>query len=646
MAHRNVSVIVDPPPETPWWSMASDNRRGAAPRRLAAIALLAVTVLVLHCCYYLPFISDDALISLRYAARLLDGRGLTWTDGPRVEGYSNLLWILLAALLGALGLDLIVAVWVLGIVCMAIVILAATFWYSRSCRTEKHVSLLPLIVGLMFFCLSGPIAAWAVGGLEQPLCAALLGLAIPWLYQAVDSSAPDLRPVAAASVCLGLLCLTRPDSPLFVAGAAAALFANRLLLRRPISWKQLAVVVSVPVACYLGQLVFRVVYYHDWVPNTARAKMMPSWHHFLGGLVYDAKGFVTLAPLSLVAVVALVAMLFSPSRRGRGIVLALMLAPWLLYLAFIGGDIFPAVRHFVPVIVILMYALIDGTQFVIERWELQSRISVKRAFVRGGAVAFLMFIVVQFTIRPNRTAKTERYEWKGKEIGLLLKRAFDDEQPTIAVTAAGAVPYWFELPALDMLGLNDHYLARHPPANAGQGDLAHELGEVNYVIERRPDIICFYIGFHAAGDRVYLSMTDNPEFLDAYREVRVQVDGPKPYNAVLWFRVESTKTGIRQSPAECIVPGYLFATSDDTYTHLADDGSLVATITSGQPASLTFHSSLPLEDWQVTFESSPAGGATAHVKRDGELVTIEIEAKTPNVELREVVLKDPHSRYN
>ena len=40
----------------------------------------------LHACRYMPFICDDALISLRYAKRLLEGQGLTWNPGERVEG--------------------------------------------------------------------------------------------------------------------------------------------------------------------------------------------------------------------------------------------------------------------------------------------------------------------------------------------------------------------------------------------------------------------------------------------------------------------------------------------------------------------------------------------------------------------------------
>ena len=75
--------------------------------RAGFLLALSFALLVLHALQYWPFLSDDALISLRYADRLLAGHGLTWTEGAAVEGYSNLLWILLAAGLGGLGFDLI-----------------------------------------------------------------------------------------------------------------------------------------------------------------------------------------------------------------------------------------------------------------------------------------------------------------------------------------------------------------------------------------------------------------------------------------------------------------------------------------------------------------------------------------------------------
>ena len=73
---------------------------------VALVLLVSLGSLCTHARHYLPFLADDALISLRYANRLLEGNGLTWTDGHPVEGYSNLSWTLLVALLGALGMDL------------------------------------------------------------------------------------------------------------------------------------------------------------------------------------------------------------------------------------------------------------------------------------------------------------------------------------------------------------------------------------------------------------------------------------------------------------------------------------------------------------------------------------------------------------
>ena len=72
-------------------------RPRASWRWTALAALPALALFALQAGWPWPFFSDDSFISLRYAARLLAGEGLTWTDGERVEGYSNLLWVLLTA---------------------------------------------------------------------------------------------------------------------------------------------------------------------------------------------------------------------------------------------------------------------------------------------------------------------------------------------------------------------------------------------------------------------------------------------------------------------------------------------------------------------------------------------------------------------
>ncbi len=51
------------------------------------------------------FLTDDAFISFRYVQNLLEGHGLVFNVGERVEGYSNFLWVLeLAAIWKVLGI--------------------------------------------------------------------------------------------------------------------------------------------------------------------------------------------------------------------------------------------------------------------------------------------------------------------------------------------------------------------------------------------------------------------------------------------------------------------------------------------------------------------------------------------------------------
>jgi hypothetical protein len=142
-------------------------------RALLLAGLLLALLFALHCAYYWPFLSDDALVSLRYATRLASGSGLTWTDGERVEGYSNLLWVLLTAGGKLLGFDLIGSARALGGLgaCSALILAGITPHLLR-------LSLPRLIGGGLVLALSSPLAVWAIGGLEQGFMAGVLALAL------------------------------------------------------------------------------------------------------------------------------------------------------------------------------------------------------------------------------------------------------------------------------------------------------------------------------------------------------------------------------------------------------------------------------------------------------------------------------------
>src|SRR5262245_53412039 len=110
----------DPVSRQPKAMGTADPESKRVPTAIVVLVILAFSLLLcLHAAYYLPFISDAALISLRYVKRLVAGYGLTWTDGPPVEGYSNLLGMLLLIPFVRLGFDRINSARCLGVLCMA-----------------------------------------------------------------------------------------------------------------------------------------------------------------------------------------------------------------------------------------------------------------------------------------------------------------------------------------------------------------------------------------------------------------------------------------------------------------------------------------------------------------------------------------------
>ncbi|MEZ4824399.1 MAG: hypothetical protein R2942_19210 [Ignavibacteria bacterium] len=52
------------------------------------------------------FIQDDAFISFRYVQNFVDGNGLVFNIGERVEGYANLLWVLILSVFVKMNFDI------------------------------------------------------------------------------------------------------------------------------------------------------------------------------------------------------------------------------------------------------------------------------------------------------------------------------------------------------------------------------------------------------------------------------------------------------------------------------------------------------------------------------------------------------------
>jgi uncharacterized protein YodC (DUF2158 family) len=150
-------------------------------------------------------------------------------------------------------------------------------------------------------------------------------------------------------------------------------------------------------------------------------------------------------------------------REPKLLVLSAMTALWFAYVLVFGGD-FMQFRMLVPVMPFL---------FILIAWTLCS--VVRSRGLRAGLVGVILVGsafcgIVHGRGMFNRGAESVRRlsehmtaasdNWPG--IGVALNRAFSgDSSVLIAVTTAGAIPYYSRLRAIDMLGLNDPWVARH-----------------------------------------------------------------------------------------------------------------------------------------------------------------------------------------
>src|SRR5688572_4968688 len=326
-------------------------------RELPALSVvtLGAVVLLVHADRYMPFFADDSFISMRYAERLLEGKGLTWNDGERVEGYSNLLWVLALAFVSAFGIDMLLAARALGVACFVVCMGAIAFSCAPKSFRDRRLAAAP--GGVLGIGLTGIVGVWAIAGLEHPLLAALVSAGSAWTLHNLRSrpeAALTARAWIGPGVLFGLASWTRPDGALFAATVAGTLVCVPSTFRR--RTRAVAVILGLTAAFSLAQLAFRLGYYGEWVPNTARAKLAWTPQRLAEGWDHVLAGYAGLWPLALVAASGLWPILRDAGARLRLLVPLGGGVAWSVYLIAIGGDFFAAWRHFVPIVVLLAFA--------------------------------------------------------------------------------------------------------------------------------------------------------------------------------------------------------------------------------------------------------------------------------------------------
>lgn len=481
---------------------------------------LPFAALLLHAFYYYPFFIDDAFISLRYSQRLIEGHGLNWNDGERVEGYSNLSWTLLCAGLGALGFDLVASARITCLLATLAAMCAIVYYHHRRGAGNPYLLLVPNLT----FAFCAPVAIWSIGGLEGTLIMALLAWAFVLALELLE--APDRKTAVHIGALLGFVCLTRPEGPVFAALISGTLLLLSTVPRRKLL-RDLLTICVVPFLFFAGQVAFRLAYYGDWLPNSYYAKVALTGSRLVIGLNYTVSSLALfLPPLLVVLLNADKLGRRSPYPRQRRTVLfcILIILPWLALVTLAGGDMEPGYRHILPVVPLFVLMVRECCVIFYDSGPAYKTHIFFSCMLAG-------FLYLQSGFTENARALEEDWEWEVRELALWMRGHYDGKQPLVAVNNAGVIPYYTGFPSIDMFGINDGYLTRHKDANFGHGLLGHELFSTDYVLRRKPDIIVFYTGTRepAYGEDI----AENPEFMRHYAPKDIELPS---YTATIWLR--------------------------------------------------------------------------------------------------------------
>lgn len=445
--------------------------------------------------YFVLF--EDAMVSMSYARNLVRGEGLVMNPGEFVEGYTNPVWTLWMAVAHLPGLDdskvsLLIQL-------TGVLILLALVWMVA--RVSSIISggkplapLLAAIFGVLYF----PMIDWVLQGMEVGLAALVVLICIwlalkslktgefsPWLY-----------------FVLGFGTLIRQDMTVPYLGIwTAMLFMDRKNLAKHACWG------AVFLIFFLGGLTLaRYLYYGDFLPNTYYLKLTgyPFFFRITRGISVFAKW---LFQKNLIIFFLPFVSLFLRFSREKAL-LAWVFLLQVAYNIYVGGDAWEGygdsnryVTTVMPLFFILFADALDGIRlFLAGAWK-----NKKAAEAVWGILVFFCFIQVNIPFGIKDLFKISlRFPHLNTGFNMLMVehahmvQELTNKDATIAVTSAGALPYFAERSIVDVLGKVDRVIA-HRPMHGPTGNQnpythffpGHLKWDYSYSYgELKPDLIC------------------------------------------------------------------------------------------------------------------------------------------------------------
>ncbi|MBM4031993.1 MAG: hypothetical protein FJ291_09430 [Planctomycetes bacterium] len=433
--------------------------------KLAALTVAVALALGGYAAYRLwDFTCDDSFITFRYSRNLAHGLGPTFNgEGPpRSEGYTSVLWMLLAAAPELAGADVAVAAKVMGLA-LSLLCVGACYALAWMLGEDGERGPRALAAALSAALLAAhPFSALhAVSGMETALATFLLTLL-------VYVGTRRLRGWSRAVPCCALLAgLARPELNL----AAAALIAAKLLLVEEPQRRRVLVDVLlfyvVPGAAYFA---WRWAYYGAFLPLPFYVKAAGTGTRGLATAIGFGQEVAACFGLLLAAALA--------NLKARCLPAIAALAVTALYLVLPDPLMSHGLRYFHPLVPLIAALAARGTLLVLS--AARERLGEGRMVVVHACLVLLGLVAIV----PRHEAKERGFLQYARglreahiRLGKLLRGHAGGGEAVLAIADAGAVPYYSGWETVDTFGLNDRHIARtgdHSPA---------------YVLARRPTLV-------------------------------------------------------------------------------------------------------------------------------------------------------------
>jgi len=438
-----------------------------------------------------------------YAKNLINGNGLVFNIGERVEGFTSFFWVVILTISYWLKIYPEIYVKVLSI-SFGVGCLIMTYFLTdvilRKRQPKVQIKSYFCFIPVLLLVISSTFYYWAVSGMETTFYTFLCLLGI---YYFLIRNEKTIY-LYLAMIFLSLAFLTRQEVVLIICVFILELLIEHLKENnykfniRGIFKPKFFVALSVLIVPAVILLSFRLFYFGYLFPNTFYAKTGLSSDYLKTGIQYTFsffKGYLLYGALLI-----LPATLFLKKELRKQLFLFYtIIIFYIIYVILVGGDVLAMHRFFIPVLPLIFILFAVFIHYV---YQITQNI-IKNNFLRN-AIFILFISFVGLNIHMNNSQESIRMSRKEKgltssmkNIALSIKRqeGKQNKHLLIAASTIGALKYFSDCDVLDMLGLTDKYIAHNPSRikiisnyNTGWKEKNYNA---KYILSRKPDYIIF-----------------------------------------------------------------------------------------------------------------------------------------------------------